>query len=73
MYMIYAYGLSVFNDVFWIKIISFVLIFLYHRQYKSRYMYYYFNLGVSESFIWIFIALFEFVIFISLTTIINYY
>ncbi|AFL96284.1 hypothetical protein Q787_00265 [Ornithobacterium rhinotracheale H06-030791] len=72
MYMIYTYGLSAVSNAFWVKVISLGLIFLYQREYKSRNMYYYLNLGVSKSFIWSSIVSLEFIVFISLTIIINY-
>ena len=64
--IIYTNGIRVFIFLFWIKIISFGLIFYYINEYKKFEFYYYKNLGLSKRFLWITIFSFELILFITL-------
>ncbi len=59
-------GFSVFIGIFWFKIITLGLIFYFINEYKSKEYYYYQNLGISKTLLWISILTFDFTLFIFL-------
>jgi hypothetical protein len=59
-------GIRIFVGLFWLKIITLGLTFLYINQYKKRQYYYYYNSGISKLFLWVTTLSFDFTLFIIL-------
>lgn len=66
MSIIFANGISTLTILIWFKIISLALIYYFINIYKRQEFYYYQNLGVSKSFLWISTLLFDSFMFILL-------
>lgn len=66
LYFFYQYGFGIFATLFWFKIITLGLIFYYINSYKSKEFYYYQNLGISKTLLWITTFIFDFSLFIFL-------
>ncbi|HZK63284.1 MAG TPA: hypothetical protein VFC34_04015 [Puia sp.] len=62
------YGFSVFIDLFWLKVITSLIIFYFVDYYKRQEYYYYFNLGISKTRLWSPIFIFDFSLFILMIT-----
>jgi hypothetical protein len=60
------YGYSVFNALFWFKLITLGLIFYYVNDYKKKEFFYYQNLGLSKQRLWIITLTFDFILFLIL-------
>lgn len=69
MIVFYTYGLSPFIVLFWTKIISLLLIYLYVNKTRSHEYQYYRNLGLKKSYLWIGSVLIDFTIFFLLLVI----
>ena len=64
----YAHGINTFTTLFWFKVITLGLIFLYLYAYKKKELYYYRNLGLSAQYLWSVTLILDMVFFISLIT-----
>jgi len=62
-YFLIMYGASAYSVLFWFKILTSAVIFLYIREYKSKEFYFYKNLGISKKALWIFSFLFDFTLY----------
>ena len=65
-------GIASFAALFWFKLSSLGLIYLYVNHYKSREIYYYQNLGASKFLLWTSTLVFDFTLFI-VSLIISHY
>ena len=57
-------GISTFAPLFWFKIISLLLVWYLVQTFQSNVFYYYWNLGVSKSRLWVFSLGFDFLLFL---------
>ena len=68
-YFFIKYGISVFSVLFWFKIITLILIFLYIKNYRHEEYYFYKNLGVGKKKLWTFSFVIDMVIYFIFTII----
>lgn len=61
---IYYYGIIIFQVLFWFKLITLGMLYFYINSYKSNEFYYYKNLGLSRSRLWISVLVFDFCFFL---------
>lgn len=62
----YKWGLVAFQAIFWLKIISYGIIYYFtDALYKNQY-YYYQNLGLRKSLLWAVTVSMDFIVFIAL-------
>ena len=66
-YFIFKYGVYTFSIAFWVKIITLTLIFLYLKEYKSKELYFYKNLGLGKKALWMFAISLDLLIYLALT------
>ncbi|MCF8369508.1 MAG: hypothetical protein K9G76_10735 [Bacteroidales bacterium] len=59
-------GLKSFVAIFWFKVLTSFLVYLYINTYKSSELYYYHNLGFSKRKLWVSSLLIDFLVFISI-------
>ena len=51
--LFWEFGLSIFSMLFWFKLATLFIIYRFISSYKAKEFYYYQNLGVSKSILWI--------------------
>ena len=64
--IIYAWGIETIAALIWFNIITDVLILYFINIYKQKELYYYHNLGLSKSFLWIASLAIDFILFVLL-------
>jgi hypothetical protein len=52
-YLFVQLGISAFAVLFWFKVITFFLTYLFINSYKGHEFYFYQNLGISKSTLWL--------------------
>ena len=62
----WKYGFSVFWNVLWLKLATLALTWFFTNEFKSKEYYYYHNLGLSKTLLWVTIILFDLAVFILL-------
>lgn len=68
LYIFWTHGFSVFSGIVWLKTATFVLTFLFINSYKQKEYYYYHNLGLSKTLLWVVTLTFDFLLFLFLIT-----
>jgi hypothetical protein len=66
MVLMWEYGMSIFTVLFWLKLSTLGLAFIFINSYKSKEFYYYQNLGLSRTFLWVSTLGFDFSLYIFL-------
>jgi hypothetical protein len=64
----WMYGYSSFFAIFWLKLLTYGVIYYFINTLKGKELYYYQNLGLSKRFLWAVTISFDFVIYIFLIT-----
>jgi type III secretory pathway component EscU len=64
-WLFYKYGISSYSALFWLKIVTLGLIYYFVKKYKSKEIYYYQNLGISKTTLWVSTLAIDFCIFIG--------
>lgn len=64
--LFWEYGMSIFNVLFWLKLSTMGLTITFIRSYKSKEFYYYQNLGLARTLLWISTLSFDFSLYIFL-------
>ncbi len=64
--IMYAHGIITFTVLFWFKMITLGLIFLYIHRFKPDAYYYYKNLGLTKKHLWISTLTFDMFLFLAL-------
>jgi hypothetical protein len=64
--LFWEYGLSIFSELFWLKIVTLAITFYFINSQKNKEYYYYQNLGLSKNLIWTTSLIFDFFLFILL-------
>ena len=65
------YGMSIFSTLFWLKLSTLGMTVIFIRSYKSKEFYYYQNLGLSRTFLWVSTLGFDFILYLLLLTTIH--
>lgn len=60
-------------SIFWLKILTLGVTFLFVNQLKKKEYYYYRNLGIGKTLLWTATLLFDFVLFVVLLILTNQY
>jgi hypothetical protein len=68
-YFIYKFGIEAFSILTWFKLITGAVIFYFIKDYKNNVFYYYKNMGLSKSVLWISTLSFDFLLYLSLSII----
>lgn len=66
LYLFSKYGLSIFQALFWFKLVTLGIVYYYVNDLKKKEYFYYQNLGVSKSLLWIVTLSFDFLFFLFL-------
>jgi hypothetical protein len=66
LYFFWQHDYSIYSTVFWFKLITMGVIYYYINSYKSKEYFYYQNLGLSKTFLWVSLLLFDFLLFLFL-------
>jgi len=64
LYLFFRAGMSLVTGIFWLKMISYGLIYFFIRTYKKKQFYYYRNLGFSNLALWGSTLSFDFLLFL---------
>ena len=64
-FCVYNYGFETYTLLFWGKLLTLGIIFLYIRTYKVKEFYYYKNLGLSKKSLWIFSLSLDMLIYLA--------
>jgi hypothetical protein len=64
--LLWEYGMSIFAVLFWLKLSTLGLTWYFIRSYKSKEFYYYQNLGLTRTFLWVSTLSFDFILYIFL-------
>jgi hypothetical protein len=64
--LFWEYGLSIFAVLFWFKLFTLGIVFVFIRSYKNKEFYYYLNLGITRTFLWTSTFCFDFSLFLFL-------
>ena len=64
--LFWEYGMSIYAVLFWFKLFTLGVVFVFIRSYKSKEFYYYLNLGLSRTVLWISTFCFDFSLFLFL-------
>lgn len=67
----YKFGTETFFAIFWCKIAGLAFVFYFIKTYKSKEFYYYQNLGISKTLLWLSTFTIDFILFI-LSLVITY-
>jgi hypothetical protein len=62
------YGYPIFAVVLWLKLGTLFLTYQFVRSYKRKEFYYYQNLGVSKTFLWVSTLSFDLLLYLFLIT-----
>src|SRR5947208_2858196 len=65
------YGMSIFSTLFWLKLSTLGVTVVFIKSYKSKEFYYYQNLGLSRTFLWLCTLGFDFILYLLLLTTIH--
>ncbi|HWK04386.1 MAG TPA: hypothetical protein VNS58_12175 [Puia sp.] len=62
------YGMSIFSTLFWLKLSTLGLTIVVIKSYKNKEFYYYQNLGLTRTFLWVSTLGFDFILYLFLLT-----
>ncbi|OLY92793.1 hypothetical protein SAMN05444008_10235 [Cnuella takakiae] len=62
----WKYGFSAYSGLFWLKIASLAFIYNFINNYKRKEYYYYQNLGIPKTRLWVVTLTFDFILFLFL-------
>lgn len=65
------YGMSIFSTLFWLKLSTLGMTVIFIKSYKSKEFYYYQNLGLSRTFLWVSTLGVDFILYLLLLTTIH--
>ncbi len=72
MRIFWVHGLAAFFTLFWFKIITLVLTYYFINSFKKHEYYYYRNLGIGKTMLWVVTCTFDFILFLFLIILIGY-
>src|SRR5687768_12365673 len=67
LFLFRQHGFSIFQALFWFKLITLAITYYYINYYKRKEYYYYYNLGIAKWKLWSTTLTFDFFLFLFLT------
>jgi hypothetical protein len=64
--LFWEYGFKIFNELFWLKIGTLAISFVFINNYKKKEYHYYLNLGISRLMLWLLSLSFDIILFVIL-------